>query len=74
MQASRETDAQSLDAQQAKDPEGPSHPVLHGLKHVEDIFDIETDPKWQTSKKELWSYYLYYVGNNGLAGFNYGCV
>lgn len=51
-----------------------THPVSKGLGHVEDIFDIETDPKWQTTRKELWSYYLYYVGNNGLAGFNYGCV
>src|ERR1700733_15083103 len=27
---------------------------------------------WTTSRKELWSYYLYYVGNNGLSGFNFG--
>lgn len=25
-----------------------------------------------TTRWELWSYYLYYVGNNGLAGFNFG--
>ncbi|CAE6427906.1 unnamed protein product [Rhizoctonia solani] len=72
MQTVQETDAQSLDLQHTKNPEAPSHPVLHDFKHVEDVFDIETDPKWQTSKRELWSYYLYYVGNNGLAGFNYG--
>ncbi|PFH53151.1 hypothetical protein AMATHDRAFT_55614 [Amanita thiersii Skay4041] len=28
--------------------------------------------KWTTSRKELWAYYLYYVGNNGLSGFNFG--
>ncbi|KAG6824155.1 hypothetical protein H0H92_007831, partial [Tricholoma furcatifolium] len=28
--------------------------------------------EWTTTRKELWSYYLYYVGNNGLSGFNYG--
>ncbi|CAA7266871.1 unnamed protein product [Cyclocybe aegerita] len=28
--------------------------------------------KWTTTRLELWSYYLYYVGNNGLAGFNFG--
>lgn len=53
---------------------GSPHPVSNELKQVEDIFDIETDPKWQTTRKELWSYYLYYVGNNGLSGFNYGYV
>ena len=51
---------------------GSSHPVSNNVKEVEDIFDIETNPKWQTTRKELWSYYLYYVGNNGLSGFNYG--
>jgi hypothetical protein len=28
--------------------------------------------KWTTSRNELWAYYLYYVGNNGLSGFNFG--
>ncbi|KAJ3510972.1 hypothetical protein NLJ89_g4370 [Agrocybe chaxingu] len=28
--------------------------------------------KWTTTRLELWSYYLYYVGNNGLSGFNFG--
>ncbi|KAI0319520.1 MFS general substrate transporter [Amylostereum chailletii] len=27
---------------------------------------------WLTSRKELWFFYLYYVGNNGLSGFNFG--
>ena len=30
------------------------------------------DEKTQTTRPEIWSYYLYYVGNNGLALFNYG--
>ncbi|KAG6915764.1 hypothetical protein DXG01_009969 [Tephrocybe rancida] len=25
-----------------------------------------------TTTRELWSYYIYYIGNNGLSGFNYG--
>ncbi|KAG5647013.1 hypothetical protein DXG03_001738 [Asterophora parasitica] len=29
-------------------------------------------PQRTTTKLELWSYYIYYVGNNGLAGFNFG--
>ncbi|KAF8150707.1 MFS general substrate transporter [Crassisporium funariophilum] len=27
---------------------------------------------WTTTRLELWSYYVYYVGNNGLSGFNFG--
>ncbi|KAN0093258.1 Autophagy-related protein 22-like protein [Tylopilus felleus] len=27
---------------------------------------------WTTSRRELWAFYLYYVGNNGLSGFNFG--
>ncbi|PBK75831.1 hypothetical protein ARMSODRAFT_1080006 [Armillaria solidipes] len=27
---------------------------------------------YTTTRKELWSYYLYYIGNNGLSGFNFG--
>jgi hypothetical protein len=29
------------------------------------------DPKLETDKFEIWSYYLYYVGNNGLTLFNF---
>ncbi|KAF8905077.1 autophagy-related protein 22-like protein [Gymnopilus junonius] len=27
---------------------------------------------WTTTHLELWSYYIYYIGNNGLSGFNFG--
>ncbi|KAL5114547.1 hypothetical protein ACEQ8H_007580 [Pleosporales sp. CAS-2024a] len=30
------------------------------------------DPKYETTRKEIWSYYSYYVGDNGLALFNFG--
>ena len=29
------------------------------------------DPKWETDKFEIWSYYAYYIGNNGLTLFNF---
>jgi MFS-type transporter involved in bile tolerance (Atg22 family) len=29
------------------------------------------DPKFVADKKEIWSYYSYYVGNNGLSMFNF---
>ncbi|KAK5072768.1 hypothetical protein LTS08_008249 [Lithohypha guttulata] len=30
------------------------------------------DPKHESTKKEIWSYYSYYIGNNGLTLFNFG--
>ena len=29
------------------------------------------DPRYETSKWEIWAYYAYYVGNNGLTLFNF---
>ncbi|KAJ7649889.1 MFS general substrate transporter [Roridomyces roridus] len=38
--------------------------------------ELETPPedssRWTTSRPELWAYYVYYIGNNGLSGFNFG--
>ncbi|KAJ7592886.1 autophagy-related protein 22-like protein [Mycena floridula] len=32
----------------------------------------DSDPQWTTRRTELWAYYIYYIGNNGLSGFNFG--
>ena len=37
-----------------------------------DPAQIHDKPAITTTRLELWSYYLYYVGNNGLSGFNFG--
>lgn len=29
------------------------------------------DPKYETSRVEIWSWYVYYIGNSGLTLFNY---
>jgi len=42
------------------------------LNFEEVLADRPQDRDWSTSRKELWSFYIYYIGNNGLAGFNYG--
>ena len=34
--------------------------------------DLQTARDWTTTRLELWSYYVYYIGNNGLSGFNFG--
>ncbi|KAH7930161.1 MFS general substrate transporter [Leucogyrophana mollusca] len=31
-----------------------------------------SESTYTTTRVELWSFYLYYVGNNGLSGFNFG--
>jgi hypothetical protein len=37
------------------------------------VVAVPTDKKnTTTTRLELWSYYVYYIGNNGLSGFNYG--
>ncbi|TFK40194.1 MFS general substrate transporter [Crucibulum laeve] len=37
-----------------------------------DVNDLGSDTQWTTTRTELWSYYVYYIGNNGLSGFNFG--
>ena len=29
------------------------------------------NPKWETDKLEVWSYYAYYISNNGFTPFNF---
>ncbi|KAF8183910.1 MFS general substrate transporter [Pholiota molesta] len=37
-----------------------------------DLAESNDSGQWTTTRIELWSYYLYYIGNNGLSGFNFG--
>ncbi|KDR78969.1 hypothetical protein GALMADRAFT_266386 [Galerina marginata CBS 339.88] len=50
--------------------------VLDDQANVEVVQDSPPEllisDRWSTTRLELWSYYLYYVGNNGLSGFNFG--
>ncbi|KAJ7745671.1 MFS general substrate transporter [Mycena metata] len=34
--------------------------------------EVDSESRWTTTRLELWSYYLYYIGNSGLSGFNFG--
>ncbi|KAF8849980.1 MFS general substrate transporter [Acephala macrosclerotiorum] len=62
----------------AEDPpnENPT-PVTGGEKDAEatlsdpPIAPDQFDPKWSTDRIEIWSYYAYYIGNNGLTLFNF---
>ena len=41
-------------------------------KESGDSTQINDKPIITTTRLELWSYYLYYIGNNGLLGSNFG--
>ncbi|EIW57691.1 MFS general substrate transporter, partial [Trametes versicolor FP-101664 SS1] len=34
--------------------------------------DASIQPRRSTTRVELWAFYVYYIGNNGLSGFNFG--
>ncbi|OAP65381.1 hypothetical protein AYL99_01353 [Fonsecaea erecta] len=41
------------------------------LEEERPVAPDQFDPKYQTSKWEIWAYYCYYIGNNGLTLFNF---
>jgi MFS-type transporter involved in bile tolerance (Atg22 family) len=74
----------SIEAQDAmnQDP----HPFRRGSVHdVETTFNVPSDaldsdhpiapdqfnPAYESTRREIWSYYSYYIGNNGLTLFNF---
>lgn len=66
--------ALDLSSAPAKDP--PKYSSTNASVQPESISDHpiapdQFDPKWETDKLEIWSYYAYYIGNNGLTLFNF---
>jgi hypothetical protein len=65
----------SLATVAAEDP--PRSSTVRGPSTTEEslsdhpIAPDQFDPRLETDKYEIWSYYLYYVGNNGLTLFNF---
>lgn len=58
---------------QAEDSAGTNAELL-GASTPDDVQPIapdQFDPQWETSKWEIWAYYSYYIGNNGLTLFNF---
>ena len=59
-------------APEAEDPRKDSGVIDPDTTEVEQpIAPDQFNPKFQTTKWELWAYYSYYVGNNGLTLFNF---
>jgi hypothetical protein len=46
-------------------------PSSNGSLSDHPIAPDQFEPRWETSKFEIWSYYAYYIGNNGLTLFNF---
>jgi len=70
--------ALDLASAEAKDPPKPSTFKDAGGNEAPDLLVEDNpvapdqfDPKWETDKWEIWSYYSYYIGNNGLTLFNF---
>lgn len=61
---------------QAKDTEESEYDVPSTASPIEDdderpVAPDQFDPKYATSRQEIWAYYAYYIGNNGLTLFNF---
>jgi hypothetical protein len=72
---------------QAEDAMNSNLPLRRGsIQDVETTYNVPSDaidsdhpvapdqfnPAFESTRKEIWSYYCYYIGNNGLTLFNFG--
>ena len=63
----------ALAAEPAEDSKG-TNAELEPESAPDDVHPIapdQFDPRFETSKYEIWAYYAYYVRNNGLTLFNF---
>ena len=66
--------AVAADAPQAEDSKNVAAELQTGALPEEEriVAPDQFDPKYEATRKEIWSYYSYYMGNNGLTLFNFG--
>ncbi|KAE8147445.1 autophagy-related protein 22-like protein [Aspergillus avenaceus] len=57
---------------QGKSPEPLAEEENSGKDLEQVVVPDQFDEKYQTTKWEIWAYYAYYIGNNGLSLFNFG--
>ncbi|KAJ5444597.1 uncharacterized protein N7458_008469 [Penicillium daleae] len=55
----------------ANGPQGESPQVEVLDKNEQPIAPDRFDEKYRTTRNEIWAYYAYYIGNNGLSLFNF---
>ena len=51
--------------------EDPVKGGLAGSAEERPVAPDQFDPEYETTRWEIWAYYAYYVGNNGLTLFNF---
>ncbi len=51
--------------------EDPIKGGLSGTTEERPVAPDQFDPKYETTRWEIWAYYAYYTGNNGLTLFNF---
>ena len=54
--------------------EDPKQGGIEGTELPEEerpVAPDQFDPKYETTRNEIWAYYAYYIGNNGLTLFNF---
>lgn len=61
----------SIASMHGQDPEDPNAVVTDQDHEEHPTAPDQHDPRFVTTKKEVWSYYAYYIGNNGLTLFNF---
>lgn len=63
----------TLASASAEDPQKGEFVTKEPTGDIEDhpVAPDQFDPKWETDKLEIWTYYGYYIGNNGLTLFNF---
>ena len=49
--------------------ETPKEPQSQDQEEIDQGSSISSTT---TTRRELWAYYIYFIGNNGLTGFNFG--
>ena len=65
--------AAAENAESKDPPPGPTRQSISDDRiDVARIAPDQFDPRYETSRWEVWAYYSYYVGNNGLSLFNFG--
>ncbi|KAJ5881637.1 uncharacterized protein N7529_000309 [Penicillium soppii] len=56
---------------QNKDPDYSTAEVDRGSKIDQPTAPDQFDERYRTTRMEIWAYYAYYIGNNGLSLFNF---
>jgi MFS-type transporter involved in bile tolerance (Atg22 family) len=66
------TSIQAADVVDAPPKDGNEDDIVGSFAEIESVSAPDHfDPNYETSKWEIWSYYSYYIGNNGLSLFNF---